>query len=333
MKKFSVLLILLVVLCLLYLGAAFMGPSQISVDRSIVISTPVNVVFREVSDFHNWGHWSPWHSSDPSQVRTYSELMEVEGAWMQWKGKKSSGRQQVVSILPDRQLLSRLDLGRGELYRSQLDFRSSATSSTISWNLSTASIQFWRRPFYLFKKGSLESGMDEALNKLKVKCESLPPPAKPQVTQFNLEQPILLLSIRDSGNFVTVNERTRQVYDEIVGFMQNKLSPATASRFAIYHSWSRELIDMELGIPIASEIPVEGRVKIQKIPAGTYALIEHKGPHNRLPESYTIIQKWMAEKQLEAIGPPVEEYVLGPAGTGDENEWLTRIYFPLPEVK
>lgn len=82
-----VVYILLGLIIALLIGAALM--SQVyNVERSIVISKPVEQVMGYISDLSHYSKWNPWQQSDPSTKSTITGTPHTPGHKYAWEGKK-----------------------------------------------------------------------------------------------------------------------------------------------------------------------------------------------------------------------------------------------------
>ena len=86
----KVLIGLLVVLGL-FIGVVATRPDTFHIERSISIAAPPSRPYALVSDFHQWGTWSPWEKVDPTMKRTYSGAPSGTGAVYAWAGNGKAG--------------------------------------------------------------------------------------------------------------------------------------------------------------------------------------------------------------------------------------------------
>jgi uncharacterized protein YndB with AHSA1/START domain len=86
------ILIIVVVLIAGVLAVAATRPDIIRIQRSIEIGAPPEKIFALINNFHNWNHWAPQDTEDPTLKRTYSGAESGEGAVSEWIGTGSSGR-------------------------------------------------------------------------------------------------------------------------------------------------------------------------------------------------------------------------------------------------
>ena len=51
---------------------AAMKPDTFAVKRVVSIKAPPEKIAALVTDFHQWGSWSPWEKLDPNMKRTFT---------------------------------------------------------------------------------------------------------------------------------------------------------------------------------------------------------------------------------------------------------------------
>lgn len=90
MKKINkVLLIIVGILALLVLVGVFM-PSEITIERSKVVNAPIEMVYDQVNNLHNWEKWSAWHKIDTAMGLSYQDGGIGQGASYTWTSKHKS---------------------------------------------------------------------------------------------------------------------------------------------------------------------------------------------------------------------------------------------------
>ncbi len=93
-----------------------------------------------------------------------------------------------------------------------------------------------------------------------------------------------------------------------------------------------EKIRYDACIEVNGNIDASGEIGVQNIPAGDYALYLHKGPYDKLSESYSrICGEWLVASGKEIKhAPSVEIYLNDPCSTPPE-ELLVEIQLPLKD--
>ena len=94
--------IVVVSLAILFVGVAFLLPSQAHCERSLVIDAPPEVIYPLLNDLEQWQEWTPWNADrDPSLKLEYSDDPVGKDAWYSWKGDElGNGKLQISSTDP-----------------------------------------------------------------------------------------------------------------------------------------------------------------------------------------------------------------------------------------
>lgn len=118
------------------------------------------------------------------------------------------------------------------------------------------------------------------------------------------------------------------VYGELGAFMgQRGITPA-GPPYAMYYNMDMEALDVEMGFPVAADAPVEGRIKMGKLPAGKIAAAVHTGPYAKLEETYNKLMAYVKEQGLETEEWMYEYYLNSPMEMAPE-ELRTEICYPI----
>ncbi len=77
--------------------------NEFYVVRSIAIKAPPEKILPLITDFHQWGSWSPWEKMDPAMQRTFSGAPSGKGAIYHWKGndKVGEGQMEITAVQAD----------------------------------------------------------------------------------------------------------------------------------------------------------------------------------------------------------------------------------------
>ena len=111
-RIFAVLLALVVVIIIV----GFLLPRQVTVERSVVIDQPADVIFDVLNDFRHFGQWSPWHARNPDAGYRVEGPPTGRGATLVWSDEGGSGAGRLWIVDTDRpwHIDMRLELGEVE---------------------------------------------------------------------------------------------------------------------------------------------------------------------------------------------------------------------------
>jgi len=101
--------------------------------------------------------------------------------------------------------------------------------------------------------------------------------------------------------------------------------------FARYPEFGMGSLVMEGGVQLAAPapMPTEDGIEAITIPAGPAAVTIHRGPYDRLAETYAAIEAWLDQENRSAGGPPWEVYLTDPGEYPDPQTWQTEVIQPL----
>lgn len=101
--------------------------------------------------------------------------------------------------------------------------------------------------------------------------------------------------------------------------------------------------ELEVGAPLASAAPGDGRVQAGAIPGGTYAMVTHQGHPDRMDQTHAALQEWAADQGLNlsssrADGESVwhgrfEFFLTNPAEEPDPENWTMEILYLVQEER
>lgn len=72
------------VLILIVVAGAYAIPSEVSLERSVVVDAPPAGVYPHVSSFQNFNAWSPWAKIDPNAKYEFTGPESGVGSTMSW---------------------------------------------------------------------------------------------------------------------------------------------------------------------------------------------------------------------------------------------------------
>lgn len=152
--KIGILVVALLVGAVLVLAA--MRPDTFKVQRETTIQAPPEKVYALISDFKNWGAWSPWEKKDPQMKRTFGANTYA------WQGNKEvgEGRMEIAEAVAPRSLKINLHFEKPFKASNVVDFtlQPKEKATLVTWTMQGET------PF-LFKIVHLFVDMDRMVGK------------------------------------------------------------------------------------------------------------------------------------------------------------------------
>jgi uncharacterized protein YndB with AHSA1/START domain len=103
--------IVLVIAIAVVLVLAATKPDTFRIERSATINAPADRIFAVLSDFRQWGGWSPWENKDPGMKRNFAGAERGKGAVYGWEGDRNvgTGRMEILQADTPSKLVIQLD--------------------------------------------------------------------------------------------------------------------------------------------------------------------------------------------------------------------------------
>jgi effector-binding domain-containing protein len=123
---------------------------------------------------------------------------------------------------------------------------------------------------------------------------------------------------------------------QVVGWLAGRgISPAGPPfwRYVVVDMEAK--LELETGVPVASQVEGDEQVRTGLLPAGRYATVVHTGHPDTLVTATRGLLDWAAERGFDwdadgsTWGCRLEEYLSDPDEVPDMNEWQTRLAFRL----
>lgn len=180
------LLYLLFGIIALVLIVAAILPSSYTVERSIEIARPPEVVYPLVADYNNWLKWSPWPKMDPEAKQSVTGTPGAVGHSWSWEGEKAgTGSITLAQLEENRSVQSKLVFK--EPMTSEADdyilLEPTATGTKVTWRNSGNLPYPVGRFFGLGIEGMLGPQFEEGLAGIKSLAESMQEPAPPAMEE------------------------------------------------------------------------------------------------------------------------------------------------------
>ena len=140
------------------------------------------------------------------------------------------------------------------------------------------------------------------------------------------DQPTLVVRTRTSVD--KLGEVLGEAYGAIAAYLGELGEYPAGPPFVGYYNEDMQDLDVEIGFPVARELPGRGDIHASQLPGGRAATCLHVGPYSEVEPAYTALGQWMAENGYAPTGVAYEIYLNDPDETPPQ-ELRTQIMFPL----
>lgn len=334
MKFLKKLLLGLVGIIAILLIIGLTQPSDVSLERSLVINAPVEMVYDQVNNLYNWEKWSPWHKIDPNMGITYTKGGIGEGASYSWTSDHKNVGNGTLTISDAKEfeyIKTLMDFGEQGDGTADFKFEQIEKGTKVSWDMHTnvGKNPFMRLMGIMIKK-SIGEAYDRGLADIANQCEFL----KENSWHY------VKTKTKDGWKYYGITteevsiENMEQTMSESYGTLYAALGKAQievkGAPFAIYYSWG-ETFKMECGVSVDDHSKQVAGIDAKEMPKQHYAVIKHVGAYSGLMGAHEYMDKWLKTSTKENNGAVIEKYKVGPSVEKDSTKWITYVLYPIKD--
>jgi uncharacterized protein YndB with AHSA1/START domain/DNA gyrase inhibitor GyrI len=304
---------------------------KLTIERSVVIESPLADVYALVSDFHRWPEWSPWLVADDTARLSYAD----GGHSYTWESDiVGGGTMRLLDAKPNQSLeLSLLLLTPWESESGvHFTFKAIDSGTRVTWRMDGT------LPIFLFFLKSIMQtviGMDyeRGLGMLKDLAEL---GSVPSLLEFLPEQSHPgghYIGIVRNCDLAEMPELMKADYERLYAHFKTEGLKVSDCPFTIYSKWklSQGNVQYTACLPVAEKpVGLSSEFATGQLPKLKAYVVQHTGAYRHLGNAWSAgIMRGRKKlfKQSKRIYP-FEQYVTEPDSVPD-SEIVTQVYFPI----
>ncbi len=333
MKTLKIILFIVIGAVGILLVISLVSPKSYTVERSVTIDAPANIVREQIQYFDNFLKWEPWGKYDPNAEVTISDPDGQIGSTYAWSGNEDvgSGSMEILSISPERIEMSLLFTSP---YESQslsfYEISDDGESTELTWGFEgEMGVPMNLMLVFMDMDAMLGADFESGLSSLKALCEEI---ADRTINGFTIME-------KEFGPRTYIGSRKQVSMEDFATFyaegIQNVMTKVqqnditiTGSPSGLYFSWDMETgtTDMAPAIPVSSG-SIAG---LQTLDISGSALhVVYYGDYENLMAAHEALGAYMEQNEITDFEVAIEEYVTDPGQEPDTSKWLTNIYYVL----
>ena len=300
--------------------------------RSIAINAPIETVYKNVADFHNWVKWSPWLIMEEGAMNSVRE----DGKYYEWEGKQvGSGNMTVLSEVANQSVDCDLTFLKPWKSKAAVRYTLEQKGDTViaNWHMEN------KLPFFMFwmvKMMETFVGMDfdRGLRMLKEVCEEGEAACKLRFDGIVSTGAFSFIGIKTDCSMDDMGKKMATDLPKLLAFVQENGLEITGKPFTQYHKWAM----MKRRVIYTSGIPVAKNDSLQ-LPEGFYwgsipetksYVVTNIGRYHHLGNAWRTLYMYQRNKVFKVNKKihPFEIYANNPAETPDR-ELETNIHMPI----
>lgn len=319
----------LLALLLILLLAAMVMPKDLLIKRNVIVKAPKATVFNQIKYFKNWVNWSPWVAKEPAMNILYlGDDGEVNSSY-QWKGDEMGKGVMTNTGITDQKLGFQLHFiepwdGNAEGSLEVKDLNNG--TSEVTWNMVNHG-SFPMNALNFLTEYIIGKDFEHGLQLLKTYCESNPQIAISENDILEKEFPATTFaSIRKKISFTEMQEFSTTAFATLASSFANRINSAPST---IYYDWDEKNMTADIAPAYAvTGTQLVAGVDMVDVPKASSCQMNYIGGYAGMGSAHEIMGQYIA-KRSKNLSYVIEQYLVGPADTGDSTKWATNIIYVL----
>ncbi|MFN0033058.1 MAG: SRPBCC family protein [Flavobacteriales bacterium] len=336
MKILKYFLIVVLAIVGIYLIICATGDKEMKAGASTTIGASASSVFEEINDYARYKAWSPWIKMDTAIVNEFSGTPGTVGHKNTWKSKVlGDGTQEFVEVRTDEFIKMELrfvDWGDKPSY-STYTLAQAGDSTKITWEMDGGEIPFMMRGMMVLMGGG-NAKMSEifasGLKDLKAIAEKKPKAEAVKYEVVDITDTPYLGQLHKGLVMDAVDSSLFANAFTAVGGQMGKTPPA-GMPFCIGRmvNYETHMMDLEICMPTATEMPAAAGFTSGKIPAGRCAKFVYTGPYEGTASAWDPFMKQIEKDGLKIRWDGYEVYANDPGEVKDPAKFITWLMVPV----
>lgn len=302
---------------------------KMHIEKSTVINAPVEKVYQVLSDFHQWGPWSPWLITEPEAQVSVAE----DGKSYDWEGKRTGkGNMVIMDESANRSINMTLTFLKPWKSTAKVRFRlePEGDGAKVTWFMDSS------LPFFMFWMTKMMTGLigmdyERGLNMLKEYIETGSVSSKLDFKGVSEFPGCQYVGIKTNTSIAAIGDAMTSDFGKLHTYFKENSDVKADLVFSIYHKWdpANQVVEYTSGCSvdtIPSNLP-DGFIT-GEIPKTNVQTVSHIGPYQYLGNAWSALYAMKQAKEIKHKKKimPFEVYVNDPTEV-DEKELITDVNF------
>jgi len=335
LRRLTFILVAAGALVLVVVVLALVTPGEVSIDRSIVIDAPPEVIYPYIVQFKKRLTWYPWYLADPDISLQFKGEEGQVGAVAIWEGNSQvgSGEEVITAADENRRVESTIRFSQPFENQVETDFEldPEGDQTKVTWQY-RGKLSFPVNIFGLVMDidDAVGSDFERGLENLKKVCETDAQRRFNGYAVTEVEFPArVYVAFRDKVKFSDTESFLSSRLARLKEAVTTKKIATTGPPTGLFFQWDEndQVTLMAAAVPVASPVDLGEGIEVVEVPRSKALLVIHTGPYEDSTDAHQAIDAYIQKYNLTQVPPVVEEYLVGPAEEPDSAKWVTRIYY------
>ena len=334
MKALKIVTIILIVILAIFLIPPLFMPSEMVVEKSLVLKAQPEVIWDQVNCLKNWESWDLWHQ-DTSMTGFYEGPECGVGAKNIWKYKHvdDGGTQTIVESRENEYVKTLLEFQKMGTADAEMFLEKVEGGTKVTWNIrSDSPYPIGRWIITTMVKPEVGKSYETGLKNLDELTMNMKPKPKFKTGEVTVADVVsqMAIGIKVESDMLNMTQVMGSSFGKLVDYTGKTGAQRAGMPFAIWYQWQDTTkFIFECALPVAGKLKGEGDIRFFNTYAGKAVTIEHWGSYETSGNSWEVLMDYVKDNNLEANGDPYEVYMTDPTTEPNPEKWLTVLYHPV----
>lgn len=335
--RYIVLALLFLLVVTVVIG--FFLPAKVHLERSVVINREAAKIFQVINSLENFNKWSPWFENDIHAQYTLSGSKSGVSSKLSWVGNDmvGSGSNEIIDSQENAFIKTQFFFGKSDQPAfSTISLTPENGATKVTWAFdNNFGYNIFYRYFGLVIEDMIAPDYEKGMGNLKQYVESLPIYDYSNISTATVEAELIYTFEQETS--MDHNEITKSIgnaYGKIMAFITVNNIIMSGSPKIINKNYNDKTYQFIAAIPVENNdlSDEDNEILASSTYHGQVIKLVHKGSYKNFNQSYTILDAYMQQNNLEKNGNSWEDFVTDP-GNVSETELITHIYQPIKAPK
>lgn len=335
MKILKIIILFLLVTTGLYLGACFFLPKNYTIEKTLLINSPADLVFEQVQYMENWKNWNPFLKENSEMSSLISADDGKENSYMRWKNKNGQeGKVTVLKIENLKKINYELTVEKPKPVTivGYITFEPQGNNTSVTFHFE-GSNHYYLRILNIFIEKKYKKDLEKTLELLAEASVKEYEILKNEYFGYKIKEAIFeernVGYLRKTIEYETLNEFFENNFKKIKTEAKNCNFKITGNNLSLFYKPD----DINRVFNVAAAIPIEGDstlgedFALMKLEKHKAIYLNYYGGYFNARNAEVALSNFVRNKKIKSKKPIIREHIKGPEQEPDSNKWHTVIWF------
>lgn len=319
----------------LYLGACFFLPKNYSLEKSLIINSPTDLVYEQILYFENWKKWNPFLNGN-KQISTLASAEDgVENSYLRWKNNKGNeGKITVLKIddLKKIDYLISVDKPKSTIISGYISLEPDINNTKVTIHFE-GNNPFYMRILNIFIEKQYEKDLSETLEMLEKAAVKEYDVLKNEYFGYKIKDGFFeernIGFVRKTIKYTELQEFFDDNFGKLKKEAKNCGFSITGNKLSLMYKPDdiNQVYNVAAALPLKGDSTLGSDFEMMKLQKQKAIFLNYYGGNHSISKAEEALKNYSKNKKLSIKKPYIREHIKSIEQVTDSNKWHTVIWF------